>query len=304
MGAVLLSAVFAAFREVYTRKTDPILRLAMWRPSEAMSSELVSALAAEAKKLAEEFLNLCIRALDYCPPIDLHLGDYLRALITADRELVPDDPWAYRDALIGAFAEHGIYPEGVGQLTEDELRWRPPSRYIDAIGGLSFANLRFAGEPSLPASESELIRQAEVLWQAVTRPHVTEEFGLSRTDIDGAEPPVIQSIRTARRIGPDGQVLFDLVAELTQHRPIRDPHTGAEANYFGGCTLIIGPEGEVRYVVSKGIQNAARLKRQVEYQRRSTLWSTVENRYVLTGDPHRTMHERFVAPEPSMPSGR
>ncbi|HEY5893625.1 MAG TPA: hypothetical protein VIT91_10380 [Chthoniobacterales bacterium] len=31
-------------------------------------------------------------------------GEYLRALITADFDLVPDDRWAYREALIDASA--------------------------------------------------------------------------------------------------------------------------------------------------------------------------------------------------------
>ena len=48
-------------------------------------------------------LNICIRALDYCPPVDLVFGEYLRALITADADLVPDDKHGYRTAFIEAF---------------------------------------------------------------------------------------------------------------------------------------------------------------------------------------------------------
>lgn len=33
--------------------------------------------------------------------MDIELGEYLRALITADRALVPDDPFGCRDAFIG-----------------------------------------------------------------------------------------------------------------------------------------------------------------------------------------------------------
>ena len=33
-------------------------------------------------KAAGHVLNMCIRALDYCPPVDLTFGEYLRALIT------------------------------------------------------------------------------------------------------------------------------------------------------------------------------------------------------------------------------
>ena len=45
---------------------------------------------------------MCIRALDYCPPVDITFGEYLRALITADADLVPDDDRGYRVAMIGA----------------------------------------------------------------------------------------------------------------------------------------------------------------------------------------------------------
>src|SRR5262245_2950451 len=91
LGSVLLSAVFAAFVDVYKRKTERFVRLAYRARSQPMPTELVTLLASQAHDLAQQFLNLCIRAIDYCPPVDLHLGEYLRALTTADRELVPDD---------------------------------------------------------------------------------------------------------------------------------------------------------------------------------------------------------------------
>jgi hypothetical protein len=291
LGSVLLSAVFAAFIEVYKRKTERFVRLAYRAPSQPMPTELVTLLASEAHDLAQQFLNLCIRAIDYCPPVDLHLGEYLRALITADRELVPDDPWGYRDSLIAAFAERAIYPEGVDQLSEDTLCWCPPTRYVEPIAALHFSNLRFAGDPSLPASEVELIRQAEALWDYVTRPHLVEEFGLTEAGVDGAGPCTIQSIRSARRVGPDGQVLFDLVAELTQRRQVVDAANGGiEAKFFGGCTVIIGPEGEIRYIVRKHIQSRERLARQLAYQRDSGFWTQDGGRYAMRGYAHMLAH--------------
>jgi hypothetical protein len=221
--------------------------------------------------------------------VDLHLGEYLRALITADRELVPDDPWSYRDSLIAAFAERGIYPQGVDQLAEDTLAWRPPTRFVEPVGALHFSNLRFAGDPSLPAGEMELTRQAEALWEFVRRPHLVDEFGLTMPGVDGAEPCMIQSIRTSRRVGPDGQVLFDLVAELTQRREVRDS-TGTAAKFFGGCTLIIGPEGDIRYIVAKHIQSRQRLARQLAYQRESGFWLEARGRYQMREYAHMLAH--------------
>ena len=67
---------------------------------------------------------MCIRALDYCPPVDINFGDYLRALITADIDLVPDDDLGYRIALIDAFKRRGIYPRDIRTLSEESLCWK------------------------------------------------------------------------------------------------------------------------------------------------------------------------------------
>src|SRR5213079_2368939 len=75
--------------------------------------DLVERLAVEAANVAGTILTTCIRALDYCPPIDLTFGEYLRALITADRDLIPDDKDGYRVAFITAFRERGIHPPDV-----------------------------------------------------------------------------------------------------------------------------------------------------------------------------------------------
>ena len=88
--------------------------------------DLASRLADAAVRTAEHFLNICIRALDYCPPVDIRFGDFLRAMITADTELVPDDPYGYRPALVDAFRSRGIVPDGVASYSEESLRWAPP----------------------------------------------------------------------------------------------------------------------------------------------------------------------------------
>jgi hypothetical protein len=66
---------------------------------------------------------MSIRALDYCPPVDISFGDYLRAMITADTDLVPNDEWGYRIAMIDAFKKRGIYPRDIKTLSPETLRW-------------------------------------------------------------------------------------------------------------------------------------------------------------------------------------
>ena len=53
---------------------------------------------------------MCIRALDYLPPVDVTFGEYLRALITADFDLVADDRYNYRVAFIDAFRTGALLP--------------------------------------------------------------------------------------------------------------------------------------------------------------------------------------------------
>jgi hypothetical protein len=85
-GAVLVSAVFAAFVTIYRARSADLIRLATngtgVLPAGEISHDLAGRLAGEAAKVADQVLNMCIRALDYCPPVDVTFGDYLRAIIT------------------------------------------------------------------------------------------------------------------------------------------------------------------------------------------------------------------------------
>jgi len=96
-------------------------------PLGAMHPDLLDELAAEAASLARRFMAVTVRALDFCPPSSLALGEYLRAMVTADALLVPDDGWGFREALIDAFRARRIFPRHVVSLTEDALLWDPPT---------------------------------------------------------------------------------------------------------------------------------------------------------------------------------
>lgn len=263
-GELLIGAVFDAFLTVFRRKAAPLLRLATGGtgvlPEGDLPPDLVDALADKASALAGQFLTICVRAVDYCPPVDLEFGEFLRAVITADYDLVPDDPWGYREAWIDAFWRRGIYPSGVTSLSEDALLWRSPPPGTPPVEGLSFSRLAFDLDPARVADERELIRQAETLGRYLLDSARLPTFGLLPPGAD-VDPPCVQSIRPSRRVGPDGQVIFDLVAEVTQRRTIAGPG-GAPMPFYGGVTLILGPSGEVRYAVSKSTGSRRRSERQ------------------------------------------
>jgi hypothetical protein len=300
--SVLVSAMFDAFIRIYERKTDRYIRLATSGsgvlPEGNLSTDLVAILANEAAQLAGQFLSICIRALDYCPPVDVEFGEYLRALITADRDLIPDDKWGYREALIAAFARRKIYPRDVKNLSEDALVWRSPLRPVPPLQPLQFSELRFQGDPSIPASESELFRQACALGEFVSRPENLDNFGFlppaaaGATGEDRIELPCVQSVRTSRRVGPAGQVVFDLVAEVTQRRLVRNPVNNLLTEFYGAATIIIDPKGEIRYTVFKHTGNTDRLQRQLEFQVRSGLWHEQNGRLVPGDNPLKQLHRK------------
>jgi hypothetical protein len=82
---------------------------------------------------------------------------------------------------------------------------------------------------------------------------------------DKVEAPVVESVRTLRRVGPDGQLAFGLVAEVIQRRYVAGGGGYPAFRYRGGSTVIIGAQGEVRYVIAKYIKSETRLMRQREF---------------------------------------
>ncbi len=129
-GAILVAAVFEALIEIYDIRTADLLRIANVDPNlqrrNALHPDLVDRLTREAVKSADHVLRMCIRALDYMPPVDPRFGDFLRALVTADADLVPDDRLNYRLCVIEAFRRRGIFPEGCSSMAPDALVWQPP----------------------------------------------------------------------------------------------------------------------------------------------------------------------------------
>ena len=253
-GAVLVAAVFDAFRWIFATKTAAVRRLAEHAPGRPR--ELVELLAASACRIAGQFLNILIRAVDYCPPVDITFGEFLRAIITADFDLVPEDTWGYREALVQAFRRYGIVVHGVPDLSEASLLWRAPTRSLPPITPLAFAQLTHRREPGEIPAPQVLRDRAAALGEFVTRPEHLYQFGLvSPSREPGAERPVVESIRTLRRIGGDNTVHFEHVAEIVQRRRLKNRRW-----FHGGATVIIDAHGVVRYAIGKQVMSVRREK--------------------------------------------
>ena len=271
LGRVLARAVFDAYLIVYKRRTKRLIKLATGGTGQLGSGSLPAGLkkelVAEAQRIAEQFFVICVRAIDYCPPIDVRFGDYLRAIITADSDVVPDDKWGYREAIVRAFGERGIYGEGTQSMAEDELLWsRPNSSNIPLVQELSLGSMKLDEDPAKPTDAREMRKQAEAIGNLVCDPKWSEEFGLispadERFSRDGYTAPVIESVRTSRRAGPNRHVVFDTVAEVIQSR-IVSLENGRTFEFYGGSTLIFGPLGELRLIVRKRVNKESRLDEQ------------------------------------------
>jgi hypothetical protein len=125
---------------------------------------------------------------------------------------------------------------------------------------LSFAELRFNGDPARAPTAPELERQAMEVGRLVTTPEYLDAFGLQdhtdpavRRMVLAIDPPCVESVRVARRVGPNGEVGFDLIAEVTQRAVRVLPGRKRPSEVFGGSTLVLDALGNVRYVVRKGL---------------------------------------------------
>lgn len=302
LGEVLLACVYDAFCTVYRRKTNRHMRLATGGtgilPRGELHPMLVEVLASEAAQLATQFLAIVIRAIDYCPPVDVHFGEFLQAIVTADCEMVLADPWGYREAFIDAFRERGVGLRNVPSLAEESLLWRPPRKAIPRIEALSFAQLKFDGDPGRVPTPQERTRQACALGDVATDPHYMAEFGLvapgdKRLRDARVDLPCIESVRTVRRAGPDGRVVFDLVAEITQRCTVPRKTGQRGFSYWGGATVIVDPDGEVRYSILKSVAGEGRRERRLAFledARAARFWKVESNAYVLRGAVARLLH--------------
>lgn len=126
-GAILVAAVFGAFQKVYRARTADLYRLAsdgtgVLREGQ-IHPDLANRLAEEAARCATQTLRMCIRAIDYCPPVGITFGDYLRAIITADYDYDPNDLLGYRLAFLESCRHWGISPAGMQSVSVEGLLW-------------------------------------------------------------------------------------------------------------------------------------------------------------------------------------
>ena len=313
-GAILVAAIFDAFLAIYERRTADLLRLAtsgsgVLGPG-AIHPDLVERLAQETSKAAQHVLTMCIRALDYCPPVDITFGEYLRAIITADYDLVEDDRLKYRVAFIEAFRRRGIYPPDVRTMSVDSLIWRTSENdetaYSGRLGPL-FEQLRgevleylFAeshGEKSERETLFDLQRSVRRKLHSWLEQHFKSR---DRADAEymGLDPEKkfeVHAARFALRSRPDGGVVPQLLVTVLQASEFpadaSDPH-GPKIIFEGGSTIVADLRRKIiKYCIRKSLKSQSRLSRQQGFA--MARFTSARATYVNT-DPDHPEREPFA----------
>ena len=242
-GSILVAAVFDAYFTIYERRTYNLFRIFRAGGGTTENGDLplplAERLAAVASGTAEQFFVICARALDYCPPVDITFGDFLRAVLTADLDFHPDDPDGVRDAFMQAFRLRGIVADGAAAFSEDSLFW---PKVKTKPKPLEVKGLVFGNPNGLTTSEKNI--NGRVLRAFANKNAALLGFRPSRKPIEAP------SFHPMFHTGQDGRLFVNMVVELVQtvDTPFGDTNPGTFP-MRNGVTLLIAqdpPDGDVR----------------------------------------------------------
>jgi len=217
----------------------------------------LSLVVEQGAQVANHLLTMAIRALDYCPPTDIDFSDFLSALLTIDHEVVPDDSrFGYRKALLDNFARYGIRPSRSAD---------PGGIWQRCLGELKYSRTHF---DSMLRDKEEVFR---FVWE--------NREALEISDKGYVE---VQSVSPSHRIGPDGFVLRETIAEYVQIMTLRADELGTlrirkprgmpdwkRVRLFGGGALVFDEYGRLKYQIRNRIENARRQTARLKF-----LWET------------------------------
>ena len=239
-GALLVAAVFDALLAIYQRRTADLFRIcsggAGVAESAAIHPDLVRRLALEAARVARHILRICIRALDYVPPVNLTFGEYLRGIVTADYDLMPSDEYGYRVAFVEAFRRRGIYPEGVDTLSEERLLWE----------GTDI--------PETPVTRALVTRLKKFAEDAAYNRNRAAQNRRNVTTRAAIKTLLLKAPELAPKIGIEAALDFNVSELRCAHRTAIVAVTQRRGKQRGGSTLIVDLSGpRLKYSIRKRI---------------------------------------------------
>lgn len=245
-GEILVAAVMDAFLAVWVARIAGlgIVARGMYDGNRVVEEGVAA---------ANHLMTMCIRALDYAPSTDLQYVDYLSALLTADKETVPDDSkYHYRQIVRKTFGAWGIQP--VSHPGGDGC-WESFGRPV------SYRNLR---AEALRRDPDEAFR---FIWENF------EALKLAREAYTQ-----VQAVHPVARVAPDGLIVRETVVDYLQilavrghevgtlglRRPEELP-TGKEVRLYGGGVLVLDEFGRLKYSIGNNVANVARQQARLDY---------------------------------------
>ncbi len=237
----------------------------------------------EGTKAATHLLGMVLRALDYLPPVELEFDDVIDSIITSDRRLAPDDAHDYRGALARSFESFGITPPPHRIVDEDgvvaPLR---ESVIAERDGGRPWNGNDLALFPPDPDTVGLVGLRYEHLNMAAMRTSPDEVYqfiwnNASTLEIDVRLTTVVERVLASTRIGPDGLLVTEVLADYNQR--LRVPVAGLPAGIrrpagmppdtvvelWGGGVLVFDQFGRFRLHQRKPILEKRRQSKRLNY---------------------------------------
>jgi hypothetical protein len=259
-GEILVAAVMRTYLHMWTNRLIPIVGSGTIDRGRA---------AEEGATAAKHLLNMVIRAIDYCPPVEFELADFLTAIVASEAEVNPDDEYGYVEALKDGFKSFGIEVQGAPD-------WAAPPTGWPTYRDFSYASLR--------SDPDETFR---FIWDHARFLGINPAYYLH-----------VENVRPAVRTGPRGfvvsETVVDYVQELILSRADLDklaqptkpgdppfvlPSTDVipdrtKLKLWGGGTIIFDEFGAVKYQRVKRLDDWSRQQRRLDYLVNRGLWDT------------------------------
>lgn len=251
---ILVAAVTRTLLDIWVRRLD-----GLHQKGEPVNRKRA---AEEGAKSADHLLRMCIRAIDYTPPVNIAFADFLAALLASDAELAPDDDHSYRDSLKETFAKYGIVADPVVPIAAGP-----------GTGGLSYSNLHVE---ELRSRRDEVYR---FIWENARYLELPIHDFL-----------LVEDVQSCTRVGPDGFVVrevavnyvqmldgevAELVAVAAGDKAVLEVPEGVDATtrlqILGGGALIFDEYGQLKYHHRKPLLDWARQSRRLAYLARNGL---------------------------------
>jgi hypothetical protein len=266
-GEILVAAVMNAFVRAWSDRMDDLRRI-----SDGYLD--LQRVAEEGRNAADYLLTMCIRALDYTPPIHLEFGDFLSAIITADLELTPSDSrYGYRDQLRSSFADFGIDPAtGTFVPTREDAPIDPQTTAVQPAEAGAWAPCSTLALVYDRTHADPLTRDSDEVFRFIWENW--EDLELTKDAFT-----LVLSVRPTLRVGPDGFILRETVAEfyqvlrlrpaeLAERWSIEVPGSVApedEIPVYGGGTLLFDDYGRLKFYIHNSLDNRKRQQQRLDH---------------------------------------